>query len=227
MEGPQLLNLGRQDQVLDAAVRAQVDALAIGRKPGKLRHLEPLGFVRTDQIGTPPRHLGFVRAHDQLGGWRARQGDRAIAAINGPSLRHILKADHHREAALASARDELFDLGLIPEGRQFVGDNPDLLAANLRAHQPAHEAVQPKVLQRFDCFADVFFTWEEDPALSPLGPFARAPASRRLLQRWQVVTRLERVRDRRHDPGTLVVGLRIDDRVGAGAGEPRVQFLTW
>ena len=134
MKGPQLLNLGRQDQGLDAAVRTQVDAFAIGRKPGQLRHLEPLGFVRADQVRRPPRRLGFVRAQDQLGGRRAGKGDNSIATVDRPRLGHILKADDNRETALTSSRDQFFDLGLISKCRQFVGDNPDLLAANLRTH---------------------------------------------------------------------------------------------
>jgi hypothetical protein len=112
----QKLNLGGRDNVLSAAMRLKIDAFARGAQSGELRHTHALDLVAAEQIAGPPGGLGFVTAQNDLGRWRTCERHCAIAAVNGAKLRDILEAHDHGEAALASARHELFNLRLITEG---------------------------------------------------------------------------------------------------------------
>ncbi len=115
MQRFQKLNLGGRNNVLSTAMRLKIDALTIGAQSGELRHTKTLDLVAAEQIAGPPGGLGFVTAQNDLGRRRTGERHRAIAAVDGAKLRHVLKAHNDREAALASARHEVLNLRLIAE----------------------------------------------------------------------------------------------------------------
>src|SRR5690242_9426633 len=96
-------------------MRLKIDALTIGAQSGELRHTKTLDLVAAEQIAGPPGGLGFITAQNDLGRWRTCERHCAIAAVNGAKLRNVLEAHNDREAALAPARHELFNLRLITE----------------------------------------------------------------------------------------------------------------
>src|SRR6266852_1247824 len=113
----QKLNLGGRDNLLSTAMRLKIDAFTIGAQSGELRHTKTLNLVAAEQIARPPGRFGFVTAQNDLGRWRTCERHRAIAAVDGAKLRHVLKAHNDREAALPSARHEVFNLRLIAKRR--------------------------------------------------------------------------------------------------------------
>ena len=114
-EGLQQFDLVGQDQRLDAAVRLEVDALAVGAQTGELGHRKPLDLVAADELARPFRGFGFVHAQDDLGAGRAGEGDAAFAAIDGLELGNVLQAEHDGKPALAPAGEQLFNLWLVSE----------------------------------------------------------------------------------------------------------------
>jgi len=95
------LNLGRGHDVLGSAMRLEVDTFPVAAQSGQLHHLHALDLAAAEQLACPLRRLRLIAAQNDLGGGRAGEGDRAVASVNRPKLRDVLKAHDCGEPALA------------------------------------------------------------------------------------------------------------------------------
>ncbi len=109
-----------------------------------------LNLALADLRAAPLGRLRLSGSQNQLGGGRRDQRGGLIRAVNGAQLGDGLKAEHDREAALASAHDQILELRLASQHRKLVGDDPDLFTSarpKFAAHQAVDDAVEPHALE--------------------------------------------------------------------------------